>query len=168
MAKCMMMYVAAGLIGMAATQAYAVPSSADRAFADKAAAAGMAEIQAAQLAQQRATSPQIKAFASRMIADHTQANDQLQQIAQQENINLPPQPSAQDAADTQRLSSLSGTAFDQAYAQAQVRDHQQAVALFRQEKSSGHDPALKTYAQKTLPILRQHLQLAQSLTTSGR
>ena len=168
MGKCMAVGVAAGLLGMVAGQAHAVPSSADRTFADKAAAAGMAEIQAAQLAQQRATSPQIKSFANRMVTDHTQANDQLQQIAQQENINLPEQPSPQDTADAQRLSSLNGTAFDQAYAQAQVRDHQQAVALFRQEASTGHDPALKSYAQKTLPILRQHLQLAQSLTASGR
>jgi putative membrane protein len=123
---------------------------------------------AAQLAQQRASSPQINSFASRMITDHTQTNDQLQQISQQESIDLPAQAGPQDSADMQRLSSLNGTAFDEAYAQAQLRGHLQAVALFRQEASSGHDPALKAYADKTLPILRQHLQLAQSLATGGR
>jgi putative membrane protein len=159
----------AGLVGLIASHAFALPSSADSTFAEKAAAAGTAEIQAAQLAQQRATSPQAKSFANKMVADHTEANDELQQIAQQENIDLTAaQPSPQDSADLQRLSGLNGPAFDRAYAQAQLSDHQQAVALFRQEADSGHDPALKAFAQKTLPILRQHLQMAQSLAASGR
>jgi putative membrane protein len=155
----------AGLLGLAALPASAAPSSADRSFAQQAAASGMAEIQQAQLAQQRAGSPQVRQFANRMVTDHTQANDQLQQIAQQENFALPSQPGTQDAAATQRLSGLNGSAFDQAYAQDQVRDHQQAVALFRKEATSGHDPALKGFAQKTLPILRQHLQMAEALNT---
>jgi len=37
------------------------------------------------------------------------------------------------------------------------------VQLFRTEAGSGQDPALKAFAQKTLPILEQHLQMAQAL-----
>jgi len=153
----------AALLGLTVGSGSAAVSSADRTFAEKAASGGLAEIQAAQLAQQRASSPQVKQFASRMITDHTKANDELQQIAEEEDITLPAQPDQQGMAAQRKLQALNGTAFDQSYAQQQLGDHQQAIALFRKEATSGQDPALKSYAQKTLPILQQHLQLAQSL-----
>jgi putative membrane protein len=158
---------AAGLLGLAALPASAALSSADRDFVQKAASGGMAEVQTAQLAQQRASSQQVKQFADRMIADHTQANTELQQIAEQENVTLPPQPTGKDAAAAKKLSGLNGAAFDKAYAQDELSDHQQDVALFRKEASSGQDPALKSFAQKTLPILQQHLQMAQALNSSN-
>src|SRR6185312_7264350 len=68
--------VSAGLL-LALPASAAVPS-ADQQFAKQAASGGMAEIQAAQLAQQRAGSPQVRQFASRMITDHTDANNELQ------------------------------------------------------------------------------------------
>ena len=141
-------------------------SSADKQFARMAASGGMAEIEAAQLAQQRAGSPQVRQFASRMIADHTDANNELQQIAEQENIDLPSQPDSKDMTAVKRLSGMNGTQFDQAYAQQELRDHQQDVALFRKEAQSGRDQALKEYAQKTLPTLQQHLQMAQGLNAN--
>jgi putative membrane protein len=156
-------YLAAGVIGLSGLSASAALSSADREFAMKAASGGMAEVQAAQLAEQRATSPQIKQFAQRMITDHSAANTELQQIAKQANIALPSQPTGKDAAEGQKLRGLNGRAFDQAYAQGQQRDHQETVELFQKEASSGQDPALKAFAQKTLPILQQHLQMAEAL-----
>ena len=158
--------MAVGLLSFA-VPASAALSSADREFVQEAASGGMAEVQAAQLAQQRANSQQVKDFASRMITDHTQANTELQQIAQQENITLPSQPMGKDATAAKKLNSLNGAAFDKAYSQDQLSDHQQVVALFRKEASSGQDPALKAFAQKTLPILQQHLQMAQALNSKG-
>jgi putative membrane protein len=141
-------------------------SSADQQFAKQAASGGMAEIQAAQLAQQRSASPQVRQFASRMISDHTDANNELQQIAQQESIDLPSAPDSRDAGAVKRLSGMNGSEFDQSYAQEELRDHQQVVALFRKEATSGSDQALKEFAQKTLPTLQQHLQLAQGLNAN--
>lgn len=153
------------VIGLSAVSASAALSSADRDFAMKAASGGAAEVQAARLAEQRASSPQIKQFAQRMITDHTAANTELQQIAKQANIDVPSQPTGKDAAEGQKLRGVNGTAFDQAYAQDELRDHQETVELFQKEASSGEDPALKAFAQKTLPILQQHLQMAQALNT---
>src|ERR1700744_2087986 len=155
--------LAAGLIGLLAGQASAELSSADRNFATKAASGGLAEIQTAQMAKQKAESPQVKTFADRMITDHTQANTDLQQIAQQENLALPTEPSKQERSAAQRVGDMTGAAFDRTYAQEEVRDHQQDIALFQQEADSGRDPALKQFAQKTLPTLRQHLQIAAAL-----
>jgi len=158
--------LAAGLAALAALPASAALSAGDRDFAMQAASGGMAEVQAAQLAQQRAASPQVKQFAGRMMTDHSKANDELQQIAQQQNLNLPQQPDRKDTSALQKLQGLNGPAFDQAYAQEELRDHQKDVSLFQKQAQSGQDPALKAFAQKTLPILQQHLQMAQSLNTS--
>jgi putative membrane protein len=65
--------IVAGSIGLSVLSASAALSSADSEFAMKAASGGIAEVQAAQLAEQRATSPQIKQFAQRMTTDHTAA-----------------------------------------------------------------------------------------------
>jgi putative membrane protein len=110
-------YLATGVLGLSALSASAALSSADREFAMKAASGGLAEVQAAQLAEQRATSPQIKQFAQRMITDHTAANTELQQIAKQADISLPARPTGNDAAEGQKLRGVNGTAFDQVYAQ---------------------------------------------------
>lgn len=160
--------LAGGLFGLLTGQASAALSSADRTFAQQAAASSIGEVQAAQAAQQKAASPQVRQFASRIINDHTQANDQLQQIADQDNLTLPSQPDARDRSAMQRLSGLNGSEFDRSYAQQEVRDHQQAIALFQHEASSGHDPALKQFAQQTLPVLRQHLQMAQMLAANSQ
>jgi putative membrane protein len=158
--------LAAGLAGIAAVPAHADLNNADRSFLEQAASSGLAEVQTAQLAQQRSNSPQVKQLASKIISDHTQANSELQQIAQDQNITLPEQPNAKDTSTYRRLVGLNGTAFDEAFAQAEVSDHQQDIALFRKQAQSAQDPALKSFAQKTLPILVQHLQLAQSLNRS--
>jgi len=59
---------------------------------------------------------------------------------------------------------LKGAAFDAAYTKDMVQDHAQDVADFKREAQSGQDPALKAFARKTLPVLQQHLQMAQSVT----
>ena len=154
----------AGML-LTATAALAVPSQADKTFAMTAARSGLAEVQAGQLATQKATSPQVKQYGQTLVTDHSKANDELQQIAQQENLTLPPQPGASERSQDQQLGGMSGSAFDSAFVSDEVRDHQQAIATFQREAQSGHDPALKDFAQKTLPMLRQHLQMAQSLNS---
>ena len=154
----------AGML-LAATAALAEPSQADKTFAATAARSGLGEVQAGQLATQKATSPQVKQYGQTLVTDHSKANDELQQIAQQENLTLPAQPGASDQSQAHRLSSMSGSAFDTAFVNDEVRDHRQAIATFQKEAQSGQDPALKDFAQKTLPMLRQHLQMAQSLNS---
>ena len=74
--------LATGLL-LVASQASAALPSADKSFAMKAAQGGLAEVQDGQLAARKGGSPQVKQFGQRMVTDHTQANDELQQIAQQ-------------------------------------------------------------------------------------
>jgi putative membrane protein len=159
-----LMMAVAGLVGLTASQTMAAMSATDHTFAQKAAAGGLAEVALGQLAQQNGAAEQVKDFGRRMVADHSAANDELQKIAQTENITLPTTPASKDQALQKRLSGLKGSAFDAAYTQDMVRDHREDIAEFQREAQSGQDPALKAFAQKTLPILQQHLQMAQAVT----
>jgi putative membrane protein len=141
-------------------------SDTDANFAQKAATSGLAEVQAAKLAEQKASSPEVKQFARQMEKDHTAANQELMQIAKGKGIAPPTEPDSAHKAAEQKMAQLSGAQFDQQYMQGQLADHKETVALFQKEASSGQDPQLKGFAQKYLPILQHHLEMAESINAA--
>ncbi len=136
---------------------------ADSTFLKKAAGGGIAEVELGQLAVEKASSPDVKQFAQRMINDHTKANGQLRQVAAEEHLRLPQGLSAKDKATKDSLAKLSGDDFDRAYMKDMVQDHRQDVAEFERESKSAQDPAVKSFAMQTLPTLRDHLKEAQRI-----
>jgi putative membrane protein len=136
---------------------------ADTTFLKKAASGGIAEVELGQLAVERASNPDVKQFAQRMVSDHTKANSQLKQVAAEEHIRLPQALTAKDKAIKDALARLSGDDFDRAYMKDMVQDHRQDVAEFERESKSTQDPAVKGFAMQTLPTLRDHLKEAQRI-----
>ncbi len=144
--------------------AKAAASKSDQAFVRAAARGGLVEVELGKLAQQKASSNDVKQFGERMVADHSKANDELKSLAESKNITLPTRMSARDQALYDRLSKLSGEAFDRAYIRAMVRDHRKDVNEFRREATSGRDPDVKAFASKTAPTLEEHLKQAREIT----
>lgn len=134
-----------------------IMKSADSTFAMKAAQGGMAEVKLGQLAAEKATNPDVKAFGQQMVDDHTKANDNLKAVAQSENMTLPSDVNAKQQAMYDKLSKLSGPAFDKAYVNDMVKDHEEDVKEFQKESNSGKDPKIKDFASTTLPVLQGHL-----------
>jgi putative membrane protein len=62
-----------------------------------------------------------------------------------------------------KLSKLSGADFDREYMKHMVEDHVKDVALFEKEAKNGKDADLKAWAEKTLPTLKEHLQMARDV-----
>jgi putative membrane protein len=139
-------------------------AAADAAFVKKAADGGMAEVAMAKLAQEKAASDEVKAYAAKLEKDHTQANTDLKQVASQKNVTLPTAPSKAHQAKHDRLAKLSGAAFDKAYVAAMVEDHQKNVQEFSRASTSLADAEVKAFAAKTLPVLKDHLQQVQELS----
>jgi len=143
----------------------------DQTFVAKAAEGGLAEVELGKLATEKAASDQVKKFGQRMVDDHGKANDELKGLAQTKSITIPSDLNTKDKALRDRLSKLSGEAFDRAYMQAMVRDHRKDVNEFRTESQSGKDAEVKSWAGKTLPTLEEHLKLAEdanrAVGTSG-
>ncbi len=163
---------AAGYPGQAGTMGNPMGSAGtggqmqDHTFMTKAAEGGLAEVQLGQLAQQNGQSQAVKDFGKRMVTDHSKANDQLKEVAQQENVTLPTSPSSHDQAEYNKLSKMQGDAFDKAYAKMMVSDHKKDIAEFEHEASSGNNAEVKGFASQTLPTLQEHLKLAEQMNNS--
>jgi putative membrane protein len=122
------------------------------------------EIQSSELAAQRAARQDVKDFAAMMVRDHTATSQQLAALAPQLNMTAPTP--TLDAAKRGRIDSLrtqSGEGFDDAYLDAQIAAHTDAVRLFEQFITSAEPGPLRDWANTTLPKLREHLTHVQGL-----
>ena len=64
-----------------------------------------------------------------------------------------------------RLGKLSGAEFDREYLKMDLNDHKKTIDLFEKQARSGRDAELKAFAEKTLPTLREHHQMARDLAS---
>jgi putative membrane protein len=156
--------MAAALAALPLACAIAAPSSTDKMFVRQAAIGGLAEVQEGQLAQQMASSADVKQFGQTMVQQHTENNNELMQVAQQEGITVSPTLDAKHRKEAAMLQKKSGTAFDKTYVNDQIAGHKAMAQVMQSEITHGSDPALKAFAQKTLPVVQQHLQMAQQLS----
>ncbi len=139
---------------------YPIPQS----FATQAAVIGMAEIELGQLAVKNSQDPSVRDYAQRMVKDHQAADAKLQQIADQKNLLLPESLDAEHQALKEKLSGLKGEAFDREYAKAMAKGHDKAVALFESASQAAQMPSeLKEFAAATLPMLKEHMEMAHEL-----
>lgn len=148
----------------AAQAATSTLSKRDQSFVDKAAIAGLFEVEASHLALSRSTRPQITAFAKMMVSDHGKANAQLKTLASMKGT---PVPGMLDKTHAEALAKLSakkpGAEFDEAYADAMEDGHDKAVVLFETAAKDLDDADLKAYAAETLPTLKTHSEQAEKL-----
>jgi putative membrane protein len=137
----------------------------DKEFVSKAGMGGLAEVQMGNLALSKASSADVKAFGQRMVSDHSKANEELSQLATAKGVALPTELTGEHKDALDHLASLSGPDFDKAYMKHMVEDHQEDVGEFEKASTTATDSDLKAWAGKTLPTLKQHLQLAQTVSS---
>ena len=146
---------------LSAPLALAANTRAD-AFMKKAIAGNLAEIKVGELAQQKGASEGVRHFGTVLEQDHSMANNQAMTAASSMGVTPPAQPTRAEQAAYQRLAALSGRRFDKAFVKAMVKDHRKDIAEYEKEAKASNSPAA-SYAQASLPTLRKHLQLAESL-----
>ena len=147
-------------VALGAAPAFAMDKT--DAFVAAAAQSNMSEIELSKLALQKSQDARVRAFAQRMIDDHTQAGTKLAVVAKQEHTALPDALDAEHGAMVADLSARTGD-FDRAYIDAMASDHTAAVALFSDYASNGSDLYLKNFARHTLPTLTTHKALIGKL-----
>jgi putative membrane protein len=151
--------------GQAGTAASQKLSKADQTFLKEAIQGDMAEVQMGQLAQQKGQSEDVKQFGQMLQQDHGQHLQKAQQIAQQNGMTPPTEPSAEAKKMHDKLSKMSGAQFDRAFAKDMVADHKKDIAKYQKEaKGKG---SLAQFAQETIPTLQKHLQTAQQIESKG-
>jgi len=136
-------------------------SPSDRHFVRKAMEGGVSEIVLAREVARRTGDPTARGFASRMIRDHSQNDEQLETVAQSLGMNPPQQPDAETRQEIQRLTGMSAQAVAQEYLRYEVRDHRKDIADFQEELSTTSNDQIRAYVQQSLPVLHAHLRLAE-------
>ena len=153
---------------LAQKKAAEAPAMTDQQFVDFAGQTDMVEINLGQLAQTAASSQAVKDYAQMLVTDHTKDFNQLYDVAHQANLTRP------DAIDAEHNKSmidpfqkLKGAAFDHHYIHEMIAGHTKAIAIYKKEAADAQNPALKSYAEQTVPVLEKHLDGAKSLEKSG-
>lgn len=137
----------------------------DQAFIAKAAGDNAFQIAMARLALQKSQAAEVHKLAQKVMDDHTRMNNELAAIAAQRGTehDSPAVPVDKARQLQQHLATLQGDAFDHAFAGVMVNDHHVAIDLFSGEMQNGHDDAVRAFARKELPTLREHLAMATAL-----
>ena len=153
------------IVSAIACTAAAAAAPTDSTFIQSALKSGTAEIKEASV-QADVSDAYVHDFANKMVTDHTTANQELLALANQLHVKVPngvgpmaaqpysPAPINAQPEHSPRLKPA-------AYFTQQIAAHRQAIALFQQEASSGGNDQVRAFAQKTLPVLRSHLAMAQ-------
>ena len=135
-------------------------------FVTAAATSDMYEVQAAKLAEDKASSPAVKKFAAQMIHDHTGSTAKLTHILKDDTglKATPPSDLDERRKGLENNLALSAPAdFDKTYVDQQVAAHQEAVTLFSGYADKGDNTALKNFATSTLPTIQAHLTMAKDM-----
>jgi putative membrane protein len=138
-------------------------SQSDEEFIAKAVIGGLAEVEMGKLAKQRASSPNVRKLASRMVAEQEKVNRELESIAGRRGIAVPVALDDEHKGKLEDLMKESGRAFDRSYVRMQVDGHGKMQALLEAEVKGTRDQALKTFAVKTLPTVREHARMAKDI-----
>ena len=142
------------------------PNQADRTFLHAAMLGGAAEVAFAQLAGKKSGNAKVKEFAQRMAHDHGEANKRLATLNRNDALPAVQGLDPDHKAMHDRLARLDGPAFDRAYLDSQIADHQVMAQLLEYEIGSGQDPQVKAAASQLLPTILAHLEMADALAAT--
>ena len=120
----------------------------------------------ADLAQQKAQSPELKQFAQTLKQDHQKWQQDLERIAQKHSVTLPTSVDAKCQEEISKLQALSGAEFDKEFAKGSLEGHAMAVAQLQQASTAVQDQDVKQYAQKLLAKLKEHQRTSRQIAQS--
>lgn len=150
------------ILGATSSLAFALDKIDADDFVDEVSAKGIAEVESAKLALEKSNSADVQSFAQKMITDHGSANMQLAGIAARKNLEVADEAELTNKAKKFILEQRDGQSFDEAYANNQVDAHKDTIKLFERAAVSD-DAEIAAFAKQTLPKLKQHLQMAETL-----
>ncbi len=138
----------------------------DAEFVAKAASGGMHEVELGKLASTQARSEDVKKFGEKMVTDHGKAGEALKKAANAAGITLPEKMNEEHQKEFDKFKDKKGDAFDKAYVNHMVKDHEGDVELFTKASKEANNPELKRFATTTLPVVKEHLKMIKKIQDS--
>jgi putative membrane protein len=132
-------------------------------FLVRASEADAAELKQSQLAVDKATDPAVRAFAQKMITDHTALEAKMKPFADKYSATPVTTPNPDHQAEIDKLNGLSGKAFDKEYIASMEKDHRAALILFDNERTTSKDKDLQSAAGDAYATVEMHIKMADKL-----
>ena len=124
--------------------------------------ADLKEIAIGKIAQEKASTDEVRAYAVQLVNDHTNADQMVLATAQKTGAHLRGVATARSKTD-QKLSSASGAQFDRMFLEQTSADHKKLMSELQQQREDASDDEIEALIDKIMPILQQHHDLAQIL-----
>lgn len=139
------------------------PTAAERDFMQQAAKGNESEVEMAKLAQDKSPNTDVRALADQLEDDHSDVLEELRRIAGRADVTLDTTPPAEQASIRDHLNTMTGKAFDRAWVDHMIEKHRASIASLEgmQNTATGE---LKAFIDKTLPVVREHLQKLEELS----
>ena len=154
------------ILGCAATFSLVVKAElmdGDKTFLTMAAQSDVNEISLSQLAETKASSPNTRTFAQKMVTDHQMLEAKMKPFADAAGIAPPTDVDSDHQAELSKLNGLSGAAFDKEYMSAMAMDHHKALEAFTSEESTTKDAKFKATVKQGKEIVAHHTKMADEM-----
>lgn len=135
----------------------------DKKFLAMAAQSDQNEIALSQIAEQKATNPAVKAFAEKMVKEHTEMTDSMKPFAESWGLTPPTGPDADHQKEIDKLNGLSGNDFDKDYMSDMLSDHTKAFSAFTTEAKDTKDVKFRAAVLKGKTAVAAHKNMAYDL-----
>ena len=138
----------------------------DAEFAVEAVSAGLAEINAGKVAQEKATNPRVKEFSAQIVEEYTRATDELKTLAEDKNIVVPTAPGENELREIADLNAEEGAEFDKEYINLIANDQNDVIDLYENAVENVDDPEIREFASRTLALLKANVEEAKTIEES--
>lgn len=123
----------------------------------------LAEIELGELAAERGLDPRVRDYGTKLATDHRAHAAELERLLEPLNVTVPEEPSADAQLHHAALGRLAGQEFDGAFIEMMVASHSEAIEQYGAQTHANPDRSLAEFASASLPMLREHLRIAESL-----
>ena len=118
-----------------------------------------------QYAANHAVNDGVREYGRRMVEDQAMLLEEIRSIASRKNIKLPDAISSGKADELENLRDTSGREVDEEFLKMIIADHKRDVEAF-EKATQFSDPDVRAFAERRLPLIREHLREAQDLKAS--
>ncbi len=140
-------------------------SHSDKEFLAKDSQGAIAEVELAKLALKKTQTPDVRAFAQKMIHDHEMLARSMAPFLQKAGVHPSTSLNSEHQKLYNRLNGLQGRDFDAEYVKAMDKDHHEDLSDYRSEFDSTKDMELKTAVHKGEEVIAEHTKMIDALST---
>jgi putative membrane protein len=134
-------------------------------FIDESISDGMMEVEMADIAINRSENQEIEQIAASIRLDHRSAGNELKSIAASKGWVVPVTMMDKHQRKVEKLQNSNAENFDEEYLDVLVSTHEDAISRIEKCANKAYDPQVTSWANRTLPILRQHLEQCKELSS---